>query len=65
MTEIGGDRVQELTTSGTFVTKFGLVGSGPEQFAEPMGVVIGSTGDIYVTDYEHPRYKSGRDPPGG
>ena len=55
VTEIGGDRVQEITTSGAYVTKFGSVGSGSGQFAQPMGVVVNPSEDIYVTDFENAR----------
>lgn len=51
--EATNDRVQELTTAGAFVTKFGSGGSGPGQFAAPREVVVSPTGAIYVTDYEH------------
>jgi streptogramin lyase len=61
VTEIGGDRVQEITTSGAFVTKFGSGGSGLGQFAQPMGVVVSSSEEIYVTDFENARVQeSGR-----
>ena len=55
VSEQGNNRVQEITTTGVFVTKFGSGGSSSEQFAQPMGVVVGSTGGIYVTDFEHAR----------
>ncbi|MGA9875624.1 MAG: hypothetical protein WBQ21_07435 [Solirubrobacteraceae bacterium] len=55
VTEMGNNRVQEITTAGATVTKFGSGGSSSEQLALPMGVVVGSTGGIYVTDYEHSR----------
>jgi DNA-binding beta-propeller fold protein YncE len=55
ITEVGGNRVQELTSAGAFVTKFGSAGSGAGEFAEPMGVVVSSTGTIYVTDYSNGR----------
>ncbi len=53
VTEIGGNRVQEVTTSGAFVSKFGSSGSGAGQFAQPMGVVVSPAGAVYVTDFEH------------
>jgi tripartite motif-containing protein 71 len=55
VTEIGGDRVQEITTSGAFVTKFGSGGSGLGQFAQPMGIVVSSSEEIYITDFENAR----------
>ncbi len=55
VTEIGGDRVQEITTAGAFVAKFGSAGSGLGRFAQPMGVVVSSSEEIYVTDFENAR----------
>ncbi len=55
VTEQGNNRAQEITTTGAFVTKFGSGGSGTEQFVQPMGVVVSSTGGVYVTDFEHAR----------
>ncbi len=55
VTELGDNRVQEITTTGRFVTKFGSVGSGLEQFALPMGVVVSQAGALYVTDFENAR----------
>ena len=56
--EMGGNRVQEITASGAFVTKFGSAGSAPGQFSAPMGVVVSSTGTIYVTDYSNGRVQA-------
>ncbi|HEY5286439.1 MAG TPA: hypothetical protein VIJ50_04980, partial [Solirubrobacteraceae bacterium] len=55
VTEMWNDRVQEVSTSGAFVTKFGSAGSGPGQFALPMGAAVSSSGEIYVTDFENAR----------
>ncbi len=55
VTEMWNDRVQEVSTSGAFVTKFGSAGTGPGRFALPMGVVVSSSGEIYVTDFENAR----------
>ncbi|MFZ2051951.1 MAG: SMP-30/gluconolactonase/LRE family protein [Solirubrobacteraceae bacterium] len=49
------DRVQELTSAGAFVTKFGSAGSGNGQFSEPMGIALGTGGEIYVADYANKR----------
>jgi YD repeat-containing protein len=53
VSETTNNRVQEITTAGVFVTKFGSGGSGPGQFAAPREVVVSSTGAIYITDCEH------------
>ena len=59
MSEIGNNRVQELTGAGAFVTKFGSGGSGNGQFSQPMGVAVLSSGEIYVTDWGNKRVQSG------
>ena len=51
----GNDRVQEITTTGTFVRKWGSSGTGSGQFTTATGIAIHpSTGDVFVAD-------SGRD----
>lgn len=55
VSEIYNDRVQELTTEGGFITKFGEGGSGHGQFTEPMGVALGSSGEVFVTDFNNSR----------
>jgi DNA-binding beta-propeller fold protein YncE len=50
VTDMSNNRVQEITSAGAFVSKFGSGGSGPGQFSAPMGIVVSSTGTIYVTD---------------
>jgi RHS repeat-associated protein len=44
------DRVQELTTAGVYVTKFGAKGSGEVQFSAPGGMAIDSSGNLYIAD---------------
>jgi DNA-binding beta-propeller fold protein YncE len=34
------NRIQKFTTAGTFLTKWGTVGSGDGQFANPVGVAV-------------------------
>jgi DNA-binding beta-propeller fold protein YncE len=55
VSEISGDRVQEITPAGAFVTKFGSGGSESGQFAQAMGVAVSPVGSIYVTDFENAR----------
>ncbi len=45
-----GDRVQEFSSTGVFVTKFGSYGSGAGQMSAPGGVAVNSVGNIFVTD---------------
>jgi RHS repeat-associated protein len=50
----GGDRVEEFTTSGSYIGQFGGKGSGNGQLLAPKGIAIKSNGftgrDIYVAD---------------
>jgi tripartite motif-containing protein 71 len=46
----GNERIQELSKSGDFVTRFGS--EGQFSFDAPMGIVLDSTGDLWVTDSE-------------
>ena len=48
--DAGNNRVQELTSSGSFITKFGSAGSESGQFTFPGGVAVASSGGIYVAD---------------
>ena len=52
VTEVGNNRVQELTTAGKYVPQFGKAGSGSNnEFDEPRGITVESrTGDLYVSD---------------
>src|SRR5216684_1484273 len=44
-------RVQQFTDSGTFVGKWGSVGSGSGQFGEwAYGLAVGPAGDVYASD---------------
>src|SRR5208282_3881695 len=43
-------RVQKFDSSGSFITQWGSRGSGPGQFAVPVGVAIDSSGNVYVAD---------------
>jgi streptogramin lyase len=49
VTDLGDDRVQELSLSGLPITQFGSAGSGPGQFSTPQGVVV-ANGSAYVVD---------------
>ena len=46
VSEVGNDRVQEFSSSGTFIAAFGSAGSGAEQLSAPKGVAVSSTGAI-------------------
>jgi DNA-binding beta-propeller fold protein YncE len=46
------ERVQEFSTTGTFIATFGSKGSGEGQFEPngPQGIAVSSAGTLYVTD---------------
>ena len=48
--EYSTNQVQEFTSTGTFITKWGTLGSGDGQFDQPRGVAVDSAGNIYVAD---------------
>jgi len=48
--EAGNARVQKLTKSGTFITRWGCEGGKPGQFKNPFGIAVDNNGDIYVVD---------------
>jgi DNA-binding beta-propeller fold protein YncE len=50
VTDDGNHRVQVFDTSGAFVGKFGTKGSGVDQFVDPRGIVVTSSGLAVVTD---------------
>jgi YD repeat-containing protein len=49
------NRVQELTSEGSYLTQFGATGSGTGQLLEPYGVAVGPQGQIYVAEYANKR----------
>lgn len=45
-------RIQKLSSSGTFISKFGSFGSGDGQFARPIGIAVSTNGKtLFVSDY--------------
>ena len=56
VTDRGNNRVQEFSTTGTYIRKFGSKGSGNGQFSAPFDIVTEpSSGDLFVTDKENDR----------
>jgi CSLREA domain-containing protein len=43
-------RIQKFTSSGTFITKWGSLGSGDGQFELPRAVAVDGQGNVYVAD---------------
>ena len=50
MTDTGNERVQVFSTDGTFLRAFGGYGVEPGKLIEPVGIVIGPDGNVYVAD---------------
>jgi sugar lactone lactonase YvrE len=48
--DANNNRVQEFTTSGAFVAKFGSEGSGPGQFLELRRAAVAANGDVWTAD---------------
>jgi YD repeat-containing protein len=46
----GNDRIQEISSSGTFIRAFGSEGSGTGELSEPQGAAIDSKGYVWVAD---------------
>ena len=49
------DRVQVFTSSGRFINKFGVKGTGPGEFDRPSGICISPEGAIIVVDFGNNR----------
>lgn len=50
--EVGNNRVQRLTATGTYVSHWGgpYAGTGPGQFDAPESVAVDASGDVFVAD---------------
>jgi len=48
--DTGNERVQVFSPDGTFLRSWGGAGNAPNQFVEPVGIVIGPDGRVYVAD---------------
>jgi streptogramin lyase len=46
----GNSRIQKFDANGTFLAKWGSVGSGNKQFAVPSGIATDRSGNVYVAD---------------
>jgi sugar lactone lactonase YvrE len=51
----GAGRIEEFTSSGTYVKSIGSKGSGAGQFGEPEGIAVGPKGNLWVVDGNHNR----------
>ena len=52
VTDSGNSRVQKFSSTGTFLSKFGTLGTGNGQFlvGSALGIAVDSAGNIYVVD---------------
>ncbi len=56
VTDYHNNRVEEFSTAGAYISKFGATGSGNSQFTDPYGIATDpATGDLYVSDYGNQR----------
>ena len=55
VSESGNNRIQKLTVTGEFLTKFGTEGSGNGQLSNPSGICLSSKGNVYVTEVNNGR----------
>ena len=49
--DYGNDRIQKFTPDGTFVTKWGVSGSGDGEFDSPYGIAVDMSGNVFVSEY--------------
>ena len=47
--------IQEFTSQGEFITKWGSAGTGNGQFIDPFGIAFDSSGNVYVADQVNQR----------
>jgi len=52
---LGNHRIQKFTSDGTFLTKWGSLGSGNGQFEYPAAIAVDKSGNIYVADQHNHR----------
>jgi prepilin-type N-terminal cleavage/methylation domain-containing protein len=55
VTDAGNNRIQEFSSTGTYESQFGSVGTGNGQFTTPVGIGVDPSGNIWVTDSSNKR----------
>jgi sugar lactone lactonase YvrE len=50
VSDIGNDRIQKFSSTGSFLTAWGSSGTGNGQFQSPSGIAVGPLGKVYVAD---------------
>ncbi|MDO8871952.1 MAG: hypothetical protein Q7V05_04365 [Methanoregula sp.] len=53
--DAGNHRIQKFSSTGSFLTKWGTLGSTDGQFSNPSGVAVDSSGNVYVADTNNNR----------
>jgi DNA-binding beta-propeller fold protein YncE len=53
--DTGNERLQEFSSSGTFIRSFGTRGTAAGQFDEPSSVAVDARGNVYVADFWNQR----------
>ena len=53
--ESNNHRVQKISTSGKFISKFGTYGSGEGQLSTPRGICLDCDGRVFVSEYDNNR----------
>ena len=53
--DMGNDRIQKFTSSGTYLTQWGSSGTGDGQFNCPSGAAVDGSGNVYVADQSNNR----------
>jgi RHS repeat-associated protein len=57
VSDFGDNRVEEFSSSGSYLGQFGTKGIGNAQFTAPQGIAITSAGTLYVVDNGNDRVK--------
>jgi YD repeat-containing protein len=55
VTDSGNNRVQEFSSTGTYMAKFGTAGTGHGQFNHPQGIAFDTSGHMFVADFGNNR----------
>jgi DNA-binding beta-propeller fold protein YncE len=53
--DTGNHRIQEFTSEGVFITKWGSEGEGNTEFDSPYKVAVDRSGNVFVTDTDNHR----------